>query len=164
MKKLITLLFASVLTVVCSAQLMNFPQFGKDLKLTIEPFLGTEGLAVGDEAYVSYRVRNEGESVYTGPLYLRLFNREESHQVLVSRKNKLKPGKEYVITTVFPTERLEAYNMYFVGFEYDEDGHTIPMGQANPKPLKSFMLLQPVINAPVRKAPVKARIKEYKKK
>ena len=37
MKKLITLIFASVLTVVCSAQLMNFPQFGKDLKLTAEP-------------------------------------------------------------------------------------------------------------------------------
>ncbi len=164
MKKLTTLLFAFVVTVVCSAQLVNFPQFGKDLKLTIEPVIGLEGLAVGDEGYISYRVRNEGESVYTGPLYLRLFNREESHQVLVSRKNKLKPGKEYVITTVFSTERLDAYNMYFVGFEYDEGGHTVPMGQVNPKPLKSFMLMQPVINAPVRKSPVKPRIREYSKK
>lgn len=163
MKKLITLIFASVLTVVCSAQLMNFPQFGKDLKLAAEPVLGLEGLAVGDEGYVTFRVRNEGENVYTGPLYLRLFNREESHQVLVSRKSKLKPGKEYLITTVFPTERLEAYNMYFVGFEYDEEGHTIPMGQTNPKPLKSFLLLQPIINAPARKSPVKAKIKEYRK-
>ncbi|MBR4842550.1 MAG: hypothetical protein IK006_05615 [Bacteroidaceae bacterium] len=164
MKKLITLFCTSVLTVVCSAQLMNYPQFGKDLKLTAEPVTGLERLSVGDEGYVTFRVRNEGESTYSGPLYLRLFNREQSHQVLVKAKNKLKPGKEYQITTVFPTDRLEAYTMYFIGFEFEEDGHNIAMAQTNPKPLKSFMLLQPIINAPEKKSPVKARIKEIKKK
>lgn len=163
MKRLINLFLVAVLAIVCNAQPMNFPRFGNALKLTIEPVCGLDGLAVGDEGYVSFRIRNESESIYTGPLYLRLFNREHSHQVLVNRKNKFKPGKEYVITTVFPTDLLEAYTMYYIGFEFDEDGHTIPMAQVNPKPLKSFMLLQPVINAPARKSPVKPRIKEYKR-
>ena len=106
---------------------------------------------------------NEGDSLYTGPIYLRIVEREHSAQVLAAKKIKIKPGQTYSITTVFSTERLNPYARYFVGFEYNEDGHTVPMGFTEAKPLKDFMLLPAIINSPEKKAPVKAKIKEVKK-
>ena len=163
MRRLISLFFAIVLVSVCNAQFFRFPNFGDDIKLTSEPKIGLDGLSVGDEGYVIFSIINNGETTYTGPLYIRLFNPERSHQVLACKKNKLKPGKEYVITTVFSTEQMEPFSMYFIGFEYDENETLVPMAQIDPKPLKSFMLLQPIINAQGKKSPVKAKIKRAKK-
>ena len=163
MKKLLFLLLTAMTAVSASAQFINFPRFGRNLKMSSDPVLGLEGLYVGDEGYVTFQVTNEGDSIYNGPIYLRIIEREHSVQVLAAKKIKIKPGKTFSITTVFPTERLHPYARYFVGFEYDEDGHTVPMGFTEAKPLESFMLLPAIINNPEKKAPVKARIKEVKK-
>jgi len=163
MKKLLFLLLTAMTAVSASAQFINFPRFGRNLKMSSDPVLGLEGLYVGDEGYVTFQVTNEGDSIYNGPIYLRIIEREHSVQVLASEKKKIKPGRTYSITTVFPTDLLHPYARYYVGFEYNEDGHTVPMGFTEAKPLQSFMLLAPIINNPQKKAPVKARIKEIKK-
>lgn len=163
MKKLFSLLVTIIIAVTAHAQFISFPNFGKDLKMCSDPVLGLEGLHVGDEGYVTFEVTNEGDSIYVGPVYLRIVERESSAQVLAAKKIKIKPGQTFSITTVFPTERLNPYARYFVGFEYDENGHTVPMGFTEAKPLESFMLLPAIINQPQKKAPVKARIKEVKK-
>lgn len=149
--------------ITAQAQFVSFPSFGRNLKMSGDPVLGLEGLSVGDEGYVTFQVTNQGDSIYTGPIYLRIVEREHSVQVLAVKKIKIKPGKTYMITTVFPTDRLHPYARYFVGFEYNEDGHTVPMGFTEPKPLQSFMLLPEIINSSPKKAPVKARVKEVKK-
>ena len=118
---------------------------------------------MGDEGYVTFEVTNQGDSIYVGPIYLRIVEREHSVQVLAAKKIKIKPGKTYSITTVFPTDRLRPYARYFVAFEYDENGHTVPMGFTEAKPLQDFMLLPEIINSTPKKAPVKAKVKEVKK-
>lgn len=163
MKKLLSLCIIMLFTVTVSAQFVRFPRFGRNIKMSGDPELGLEGLSVGDEGYVKFEVTNQGDSIYTGPIYLRIVEREHSVQVLAAKKVKIKPGKTYSITTVFPTDRLHPYARYFVGFEYDEDGHTVPMGFTEAKPLESFMLLPEIINHPAKKAPVKAKVKEVKK-
>ncbi len=163
MRKILFALLTAMIAVTADAQFVSFPRFGKNLKMCSDPILGMEGLHVGDEGYVTFEVVNEGDSVYTGPIYLRIVEREHSVQVLAARKAKIKPGRTYSITTVFPTDRLNPYARYFVGFEYNENGHTVPMGFTEAKPLESFMLLPAIINSTARKAPVKAKIKEIKK-
>ena len=106
----------------------------------------------------SYSHSNQGDSIYVGPIYLRIMEREHSFQVMAVKKIKIKPGKTYRITTVFPTDRFQPYARYFVAFEYNENGHTVPMGFTDAKPLKSFMLLPEIINNPPKKAPVKAKV------
>ena len=128
-----------------------------------DPVIGLEGLSVGDEGYITFEITNFGDSIYKGPIYIRIIEREHSVQVLAAQGKKIKPGRSYSITTVFSTERLNPYARYFVAFEYNENGHTVPMGFTEPKPLKNFMLLPAIINNPQRKAPVKARIREIKK-
>lgn len=163
MKKILTvcaLLFA-VLTV--QAQFVSFPRFGRNIKMCSDPEIGLDGLHVGDEGYITFKIVNQGDSVYAGPIYVRIIEREHSVQVLAAQKRKFKPGKTYSITTVFPTDRLHPYARYYVAFEYDEDGHTVPMGFTEAKPLESFMLLPAIINNPQKKAPVKAKVKEIKK-
>lgn len=162
MKKILTFCLAVLLAVSAQAQMLNFPQFGNMLKITGSPVIGLERLSVGDEGYVTFQIRNESDTEYKGPLYLRIFERESSFQVLACRKISVKPGREYSVTTVFPTDRLAAYARYFIGFEYDEDGHTVPMSYVTPGPLKTFMLLPPIINNPKKKSPVKAKVKEVK--
>ena len=156
-------LFAAVFTVAVQAQFISFPSFGKNIKMCSDPVLGLEGLHVGDEGYVTFEVVNQGDSTYVGPVYLRIVEREHSFQVLAAKKVKLKPGKTYQITTTFSTNRMQAFARYFVAFEYNENGHTVPMGFTEPKQLASFMLLPEIINQPYRKAPVKAKVKELKK-
>lgn len=163
MRKLFSLLLTAIIAVSANAQFISFPNFGRNLKMSSDPVLGLEGLHVGDEGYVTFEVTNEGDSLYTGPIFLRIVEREHSAQVLAAKKIKIKPGQTYSITTVFSTERLNPYARYFVGFEYNEDGHTVPMGFTEAKPLKVFMLLPAIINSPEKKAPVKAKIKEVKK-
>ena len=163
MKKLFSLLLTVMIATAVNAQFVSFPRFGRNLKMSSDPVLGLDGLCVGDEGYVTFHVTNQGDSVYTGPIYLRIIEREHSVQVLAVEKKKIKPGRTYSITTVFPTDLLHPYARYYVGFEYNEDGHTVPMGFTEAKPLQSFMLLAPIINNPQKKAPVKARIKEIKK-
>ena len=163
MKKLFSLLLTAMIAVSVNAQFISFPSFGKNLKMCSDPVLGLDGLHVGDEGYVTFQVTNEGDSLYVGPVYLRIVEREHSAQVLAAKKLKIKPGQTYSITTVFSTERLNPYARYFVSFEYNENGHTVPMGFTEPKPLKDFMLLPAIINNPEKKAPVKAKIKEVKK-
>ena len=163
MKKLFSLLLTAMIAVSVNAQFINFPSFGKNLKMCSDPIMGLDGLHVGDEGYVTFQVTNEGDSLYVGPVYLRIVEREHSAQVLAAKKLKIKPGQTYSITTVFSTERLNPYARYFVSFEYNENGHTVPMGFTEPKPLKDFMLLPAIINNPEKKAPVKAKIKEVKK-
>ncbi len=163
MRKLFSLLLTAMIAVSANAQFISFPHFGRNLKMSSDPILGLEGLHVGDEGYVTFEVTNEGDSLYTGPIFLRIVEREHSAQVLAAKKIKIKPGKTYSITTVFSTERLNPYARYFVGFEYNEDGHTVPMGFTEAKPLKDFMLLPAIINSQEKKAPVKAKIKEVKK-
>ena len=162
MRKFIAICIAAMMAITVQAQFVNFPRFGRSLKMSNDPVLGLRGLHVGDEGYVTFNVTNQGDSVYTGPIYLRIIEREHSVQVLAAKKIKIKPGKTYSITTVFPTDRLNPYARYHVGFEYDEDGHTVPMGFTEAKPLQSFMLLPTIINNPPKKAPVKAKIKEVK--
>ena len=163
MKKLLSFLLTALITLSVHAQFISFPNFGRNLKMSGDPVLGLEGLSVGDEGYVRFQVTNEGDSIYTGPVYLRIVEREHSVQVLAAKKLKIKPGQTYSITTVFPTDRLHPYARYYVGFEYNEDGHTVPMGFTEAKPLESFMLLPAIINNPQKKAPVKAKVKEIKK-
>lgn len=163
MKKLFSLLLAVLAAVSVSAQFISFPSFGRNLKMCSDPVLGLDHLYVGDEGFVTFQVTNEGDSIYVGPIFLRIVEREHSAQVLAAKKIKIKPGKTYSITTVFPTDRLNPYARYFVGFEYNENGHTVPMGFTEPKPLQSFMLLPAIINSPQKKAPVKPRIREVKK-
>ena len=152
-----------MIAVTVNAQFISFPSFGKNLKMCSDPILGLEGLHVGDEGYVTFEVTNEGDSLYVGPIFLRIVEREHSAQVLAAKKIKIKPGQTFSITTVFSTERLHPYARYFVGFEYNENGHTVPMGFTEAKPLEDFMLLPAIINNPEKKAPVKPRIKEVKK-
>ena len=163
MKKLFSLLLTAMIAVTVNAQFISFPKFGRNLKMCSDPVLGLEGLHVGDEGYVTFEVTNQGDSIYTGPIFLRIVERESSAQVLAAKKIKIKPGQTYSITTVFSTERLHPYARYFVGFEYNEDGHTVPMGFTEAKPLESFMLLPAIINSQEKKAPVKTKIKEIKK-
>ena len=163
MKRTIVL-FAAILVCLCTqAQFVSFPSFGRNLKMSSDPVLGLEGLHVGDEGYVTFEVTNTGDSIYTGPIYLRIVEREHSVQVLAAKKIKFKPGRTYSVTTVFPTDRLHPFARYYVAFEYNEDGHTVPMGFTEAKPLESFMLLPEIINNPPTKAPVKSKVKEVKK-
>jgi hypothetical protein len=162
MKKLFFLLLTLFIATVSYAQFISFPSFGKDLKMSGDPVMGLEGLHVGDEGYVTFLVTNQGDSTYVGPIYLRIVEREHSVQVLATKKIKIKPGRTFSITTVFPTDRLHPFARYFVGFEYNENGHTVPMGFTEAKPLESFMLMPAIINSPEKKAPVKAKIKEVK--
>lgn len=163
MKRTIVL-FAAILVCLCTqAQFVSFPSFGRNLKMSSDPVLGLEGLHVGDEGYVTFEVTNTGDSIYTGPIYLRIVEREHSVQVLAAKKIKIKPGRTYSVTTVFPTDRLHPFSRYYVAFEYNEDGHTVPMGFTEAKPLESFMLLPEIINNPPTKAPVKSKVKEVKK-
>jgi len=163
MKKLFSVLLTALFVVTAHAQFITFPSFGKNLKMCSDPVLGLEGLHVGDEGYVTFEVTNEGDSTYVGPIFLRIVERESSAQVLAAKKLKIKPGQTYSITTVFSTERLNPFARYFVGFEYNENGHTVPMGFTEAKPLESFMLMPAIINNPEKKAPVKAKVKLVKK-
>jgi hypothetical protein len=162
MRKLFALCVVAMMAITVQAQFISFPRFGRNLKMSSDPVLGLRGLHVGDEGYVTFNVTNEGDSTYVGPIYLRIIEREHSVQVLAAKKIKIKPGKTFSITTVFSTERLNPYARYHVGFEYDEDGHTVPMGFTEAKPLQNFMLLPAIINSPEKKSPVKAKIKEVK--
>lgn len=163
MKKLFSLLLTALIAVTANAQFISFPSFGKNLKMCSDPILGLNGLYVGDEGYVTFQVTNQGDSVYVGPVFLRIVERESSVQVLAAKKLKIKPGQTYSITTVFSTETMKPYTRYFVGFEYNENGHTVPMGFTEAKPLENFVLQPAIINNPEKKAPVKAKIKEIKK-
>lgn len=163
MKRTLILLAAFLVCLCAQAQFVSFPSFGRNLKMSSDPVLGLEGLHVGDEGYVTFEVTNTGDSIYTGPIYLRVVEREHSVQVLAAKKIKFKPGRSYSVTTVFPTDRLHPFARYYVAFEYNENGHTVPMGFTEAKPLESFMLLPEIINDPSRKAPVKSKVKEVKK-
>lgn len=163
MKRFLYLCIILLCATVAHAQFVSFPSFGKNLKMSSDPVLGLKGLSVGDEGYVTFEVTNQGDSIYTGPVYLRIVEREHSVQVLAAKKIKIKPGRTYSITTVFPTDRLRPYARYFVAFEYDENGHTVPMGFTEAKPLQDFMLLPEIINSVPKKSPVKAKVKEVKK-
>jgi hypothetical protein len=163
MKRTLILLAAFLVCLCAQAQFVSFPSFGRNLKMSSDPVLGLEGLHVGDEGYVTFEVTNTGDSIYTGPIYLRIVEREHSVQVLAAKKIKFKPGRSYSVTTVFPTDRLHPFARYYVAFEYNENGHTVPMGFTEAKPLESFMLLPEIINDPSRKAPVKSKVKEVKK-
>ena len=163
MKKIIVICVALLAALIADAQFVSFPSFGKNIKMCNDPVLGLKGLSVGDEGYVTFQVTNQGDSTYTGPVFLRIIEREHSVQVLAAKKIKIKPGKVYSITTVFPTDRLHPYARYYVSFEYNENGHTVPMGFTEPKPLQDFMLLPEIINSVPKKSPVKAKVKEVKK-
>lgn len=163
MKRLFSLLLTAIIAVSVHAQFISFPSFGKDIKMCSDPELGLDGLYVGDEGYVTFQVVNQGDSTYTGPVFLRIVERESSVQVLAAKKIKIKPGQTFSITTVFSTETMKPFTRYFVGFEYNENGHTVPMGFTEAKPLESFVLQPAIINNPEKKAPVKAKIKEIKK-
>ena len=163
MKRFLYLCIILLCATVAHAQFVSFPSFGKNLKMSSDLVLGLKGLSVGDEGYVTFEVTNQGDSIYTGPVYLRIVEREHSVQVLAAKKIKIKPGRTYSITTVFPTDRLRPYARYFVAFEYDENGHTVPMGFTEAKPLQDFMLLPEIINSVPKKSPVKAKVKEVKK-
>lgn len=162
MKKFLIICIVLVTSLYSHAQFVSFPNFGRNIKMCSDPELGLKGLSVGDEGYVTFQVTNQGDSVYSGPIYLRIIEREHSVQVLAAKKIKIKPGRTYSITTVFSTIRLHPYARYYVAFEYNEDGHTVPMGFTEPKPLESFMLLPEIINATPKKAPVKSKVKEVK--
>ncbi len=164
MRKFLAICIAAMMAMSVQAQFISFPDFGKNIKMCSDPEIGLRGLSVGDEGYVTFEVTNQGDSIYVGPIFLRIVEREHSFQVMAVKKIKIKPGKTYRITTVFPTDRFQPYARYFVAFEYNENGHTVPMGFTDAKPLKSFMLLPEIINNPPKKAPVKAKVKEVKKK
>ena len=163
MKKFLVMCVALIAFVAAQAQFISFPNFGRNIKMCSDPEIGLRGLSVGDEGYVTFEVTNQGDSTYVGPIFLRIVEREHSVQVMAVKKIKIKPGKTYRITTVFSTERLHPYARYFVAFEYNENGHTVPMGFTEEKPLKSFMLLPEIINNSPKKSPIKAKVKEVKK-
>ena len=163
MKKILATCIALLAVLTVQAQFVSFPNFGKNIKMCSDPVIGLEGLSVGDEGYITFEITNQGDSIYDGPVFIRIIEREHSVQVLAALNRKFKPGKTYSITTVFPTDRLHPYARYYVAFEYNENGHTVPMGFTEAKPLESFMLLPPIINNPQKKSPVKAKVKEIKK-
>lgn len=163
MKRFFSLLICAVISLSAQAQFIRFPDFGKNVKMCSDPVIGLNNLHVGDEGYVTFDITNQGDSIYAGPVFLRIVARDHSIQVLAAKKVKVKPGKTYQITTVFSTERMHPFTRYFVSFEYNENGHTVPMGFTEPKPLESFMLMPEIINQVNKKAPVKAKVKEVKK-
>ena len=64
------------------AQFISFPDFGKNIKMCSDPEIGLRGLSVGDEGYVTFEVTNQGDSIYVGPIFLRIVEREHSFQVM----------------------------------------------------------------------------------
>ena len=77
MRKFIAICIAAMMAITVQAQFVNFPRFGRSLKMSNDPVLGLRGLHVGDEGYVTFNVTNQGDSVYTGPIYLRIIEREQ---------------------------------------------------------------------------------------
>lgn len=162
MKKFITICLIFLCSAGIKAQPFGFPIEKSILELYSEPIIGLDNLYVGDEGYITFSVINNSDYVYRGPLYIRIFEREHSYQILVHDDIKIYPERVYEITTIFPTDRLAPYVRFFIGFEYLDNDHLFHITNYKQRPIPSFSMLSPIINRPPNKAPVKPRIKQYK--
>ena len=158
MKKVIltcaTLLFA----IVAQAQFFGFPQTERRIKLYSEPIVGLNDLFVGDEGYVTFELINDSQLTYNGPIYIRIFERGHSHQVLACPQIKMKPGRVYRITSTFPTDRLAPFIRYAISFEYIEDNQFAHIASFEGRRPVNFTLRAAVINRPPVKAPHKPKV------
>ena len=89
MKRLL-LTFATVLiTIAAQAQFFGFPQTERRIKLYSEPIIGLDNLFVGDEGFVTFEIINDDILTYQGPIYIRIFERGHSYQVLACEHIKM---------------------------------------------------------------------------
>ena len=72
MKKFLMLCTALLAVLTLNAQFVSFPDFGKHIKMSGDPVIGLEGLSVGDEGYITFEITNFGDSIYKGPIYIRI--------------------------------------------------------------------------------------------
>ena len=150
----VILTFATVLfALAAQAQFFAFPQSERRIKLYSEPIIGLNDLFVGDEGYVTFEIINDSHLTYQGPIYLRIFERGHSHQVLACKNIKMKPGRIYRITTTFPTDRLAPFVRYAISFEYIEDNQIVSIANYEGRRPTNFTLRAAVINRPPAKAP-----------
>lgn len=147
-----------LLAIVAQAQFFGFPQTERRIKLYSEPIVGLNDLFVGDEGFVTFELINDSHLTYDGPIYLRIFERGVSHQVLACPKIKMKPGRIYRITATFPTDRLAPFVRYAISFEYIEDHQIVPIASFEGKRPENFILRAAIINRPPAKSPYKPRV------
>ena len=158
MKRLL-LTFATVLiTIAAQAQFFGFPQTERRIKLYSEPIIGLDNLFVGDEGFVTFEIINDDILTYQGPIYIRIFERGHSYQVLACEHIKMKPGRIYRITTTFPTDRLAPFVRYAISFEYIEDNQITSIANYKGNRAENFTLRAAVINRPPKKSPHKAKV------
>ena len=158
MKKFMLTCATLLLAIVAQAQFFGFPQTERRIKLYSEPIVGLNDLFVGDEGFVTFELINDSHLTYDGPIYLRIFERGVSHQVLACPKIKMKPGRIYRITAAFPTDRLAPFVRYAISFEYIEDHQIVPIASFEGKRPENFILRAAIINRPPAKSPYKPRV------
>lgn len=158
MKKFMLTCATLLLAIVAQAQFFGFPQIERRIKLYSEPLIGLNDLFVGDEGFVTFELINDSHLTYDGPIYLRIFERGVSHQVLACPKIKMKPGRIYRITATFPTDRLAPFVRYAISFEYIEDHQIVPIASFEGKRPENFILRAAIINRPPAKSPYKPRV------
>ncbi|MBR4302614.1 MAG: hypothetical protein IKT80_03500 [Bacteroidaceae bacterium] len=158
MKKFMLTCATLLLAIVAQAQFFGFPQTERRIKLYSEPIVGLNDLFVGDEGFVTFELINDSHLTYDGPIYLRIFERGVSHQVLACPKIKMKPGRIYRITATFPTDRLAPFVRYAISFEYIEDHQIVPIASFEGKRPENFILRAAIINRPPAKSPYKPRV------
>ncbi len=155
MKKILILCLLIIRIPYTKAQFFSYPLIERSLELFSEPIIVADNLNVGDEGYIVFQVRNSDSKPYRGPIFLRIFEKEHSYQILVQNNVKLNPGKIYEFTTVFSTERLAPFVRYFVIFEYIENKHLIHINNFRNRPMPSFILHAPIKNRPSVKTSVR---------
>ena len=158
MKKFMLTCATLLLAIVAQAQFFGFPQTERRIKLYSEPIVGLNDLFVGDEGFVTFELINDSQQTYDGPVYLRIFERGVSHQVLACPRIKMKPGRIYRITAAFPTDRLAPFVRYAISFEYIEDHQIVPIASFEGKRPENFILRAAIINRPPAKSPYKPRV------
>ena len=158
MKKFMLTCATLLLAIVAQAQFFGFPQTERRIKLYSEPIVGLNDLFVGDEGFVTFELINDSHLTYDGPIYLRIFERGVSHQVMACPKIKMKPGRIYRITATFPTDRLAPFVRYAISFEYIEDHQIVPIASFEGKRPENFILRAAIINRPPAKSPYKPRV------
>lgn len=155
MRKVLIICLLLLCILQAKAQFFGYPQVERSLELFSEPIMGINNLYVGDEGYVIFQIINRGNHQYRGPIFIRIFEREHSYQILVEGNVKLNPGRVYEFTAVFPTDRLAPFVRYLLGFEYVENKHLIHMNPFRNRPMPFLILHAPIVSKPSAKAAVR---------
>lgn len=158
MRKLLLTCVTVLFAIVAQAQYFGFPQTERRIKLYSEPIVGLNDLFVGDEGFVTFEIINDSHLTYDGPIFIRIFERGHSHQVLACERIKMKPGRVYRVTSSFPTDRLAPFVRYAISFEYIEDNQIVHIASFGGKRPENFTLRAAVINRPPARSPFKPKI------